>query len=71
MNKVTQLIISVVLSVLATYALVQGSMSRVSAPRESVYERVMRTGILRCGYFPEAPLHHYRPEYRREIRHRG
>jgi polar amino acid transport system substrate-binding protein len=46
---------SVLLSLVATYALIQNynnTASTTAAHTESVYDRVIRTGVLRCGYFP-------------------
>ncbi|MFY9287600.1 MAG: transporter substrate-binding domain-containing protein [Alphaproteobacteria bacterium] len=47
-------LISAVISIVATYLWV-GNV-RGSDRKQSVYERVINSGILRCGYFPEAPF---------------
>lgn len=41
---------------LLTFLLVFVAFSADAAEKETVYDRVMRTGILRCGYFIEPPL---------------
>ena len=60
--KFSQIALAIVLSFVTAVATVsyfpshtQGS-AQPSSVHESVYERVMRTGTLRCGYFEEAPF---------------
>jgi polar amino acid transport system substrate-binding protein len=52
-HKISHLLIALLLG--ATLA-IGYSKSGTSTAKESVYERVMRTGTLRCGYFEEAPF---------------
>ena len=58
MNKISNILLSVILSVAASYFLITkyGNLSSQTEVKQSVYERVISSGILRCGYFAEAPF---------------
>ncbi|MFY9289045.1 MAG: transporter substrate-binding domain-containing protein [Alphaproteobacteria bacterium] len=43
---------SVIVSVIVTYGVLKFTTPHTAVAEESVYERVMRTGVIRCGYFP-------------------
>ncbi len=55
MNKTFQIFLTIILAVAASWLVA----SRATAPTvhtQSVYERVLASGTLRCGYFEEAPF---------------
>ncbi|MCP5404741.1 MAG: transporter substrate-binding domain-containing protein [Pseudomonadaceae bacterium] len=50
MKHLATILLAVVASLLAVYAFGPKGGAGVAASRETAYERVMRTGVLRCGY---------------------
>jgi len=58
MNKALGVLISVIISVGLSYVLINHQTGSSSQPekQQSVYERVISSGTLRCGYFEEAPF---------------
>lgn len=50
--------LSALLAVIAAFATVKLTMPAgiTATPKETAYERVMRTGVLRCGYGAWAPF---------------
>lgn len=59
MPRLTNLIVTIFIAVLASYMTVekmQEHASSVSGHVETTYERVLRTGVIRCGYFLWPPL---------------
>ena len=55
MNKLLQALLTVIVAVTASW-LVAGHAAVPFAHTQSVYERVLASGTLRCGYFEEAPF---------------
>lgn len=55
MRTFLTIIAAVVLSILGTVLYLKNSDTASSTSQESAYERVMRTGVLRCAYQPYAP----------------
>jgi polar amino acid transport system substrate-binding protein len=61
MKPANTIITAVILSVIAAFITVKvvvpknPALSENSAKKESAYDRVMRTGVIRCGYIPYAP----------------
>jgi ABC-type amino acid transport substrate-binding protein len=54
-----QTIITILIATLVSYGMVSfagSSSTSVTAPKESVYDRVMRTGTIRCGYGISPPV---------------
>jgi len=61
MNKLAAIVLSVIFSVIVSWYVVThyATSAASSAPAESkqsVYDRVMSSGTIRCGYFEEAPF---------------
>ena len=60
MNKLTSILLAVVIAVVASYATVKfvgGASSATQATiKESAYERIKRTGVIRCGYAAAQPF---------------
>lgn len=52
-QRIVAIVVSVAISVSATWMLL--GQHRVAA-KQSVYDHVINSGVLRCGYFPEAPF---------------
>ena len=51
-------ILTLALAVIISWLMIQShnpQNNSASAAKETAYERVMRTGVIRCGYFPYAP----------------
>lgn len=56
MKNVLIIAVSVVLSVVITTTFFGGSETQIIKTKESVFDRVMRTGKIRCGYNTEPPM---------------
>lgn len=55
MKNVFIIAVSVILSVVVTITFFSGSETQTIKAEKSVFDRVMHTGKIRCGYFPYAP----------------
>lgn len=55
-NILIAVLLSVLASVLVVKTMVPATGAAAPAARETAYERVMRTGVIRCGYFVWEPL---------------
>lgn len=61
MNKLSTILVSIIVSVAVSYFLVGPNGNPINPveplkKKQSVYERVLSSGVLRCGYFEEAPF---------------